>query len=144
MSRAENRARDLGMKMLVRGGQRPTPTLIKLARGNPGKRRLPESEPMPEDPLAKPEWLDGRGAQLWDELVRVAFWLREPDSYKLAAWCDRQAEFEKPECRAKWTAADRREHRSLGSELGLDPSSRARIGMAPNGKKARGAGQFFT
>ena len=99
---------------------------------------------MPEDPLAKPKWLEGRGAQLWDELVRVAFWLREPDSYKLAAWCDRQAEFEKRECRAKWTAADRREHRSLGSELGLDPSSRARIGMAPNGKKARGAGQFFT
>jgi phage terminase small subunit len=130
--------------MLVRGGQRPTPTLIKLARGNPGKRPLPEAEPMPENPPVMPKWLEGRGAQLWDELVRVAFWLREPDSYKLAAWCDRQAEYEKPECRAEWTAADRREHRSLGSELGLDPSSRARMGMVRNAKKATGAGQFFT
>lgn len=130
--------------MLVRGGQRPTPTLIKLARGNPGKRPLPEGEPMPEDPPAMPNWLDGRGAQLWDELVRIAFWLRAPDSYKAAMWCWRQAEFEKPECRVEWTAADLREHRSLGSELGLDPSSRARIGMARNAKKATGAGQFFT
>ena len=91
-----------------------------------------------------PKWLDGRGAQLWEELVRIAFWLRAPDSYKAAMWCWRQAEFEKPECRARWKAADLREHRSLGSELGLDPSSRARIGMVPNAKKATGAGQFFT
>jgi phage terminase small subunit len=99
---------------------------------------------MPENPPVKPKWLTGRGAALWEDLVRMAFWLREPDSFKLAAWCDRQAEFEKPECRAEWTASDRREHRALGSELGLDPSSRARMGMVRHAKKATGAGQFFT
>jgi phage terminase small subunit len=125
-------------------GQRPTATLIKLATGNPGKRPLPRDEPMSEDPPVKPEWLKGRGAELWDYLVRIAFWLREPDSFKLAAWCERQADFEKSKRRAEWTVADRREHRSLGSELGLDPSSRARIGMVRNVKKATGAGQFFT
>ena len=55
-----------------------------------------------------------------------AFWLTQADSYKLAAWCERQSEFEKN--REHWTAADRREHRSAGSELGLDPASRTRLG----------------
>jgi hypothetical protein len=55
-----------------------------------------------------------------------AFWLTQADSYKLAAWCDRQADFENN--REHWTAADRREHRSAGSELGLDPASRTRLG----------------
>jgi hypothetical protein len=99
---------------------------------------------MPEGGPVKPQWLTGRGAELWGYLTRIAFWLREPDSFKLAAWCERQAEFEQPSIRANWTAADRREHRSLGSELGLDPSSRARMGMMRNGKKATGAGRFFT
>jgi phage terminase small subunit len=125
-------------------GQKPTATVIKLATGNRGKRALPVGEPMLEDPPVMPKWLKGRGAELWRDIVRIAFWLREPDSYKLAAWCDRQAEFEKPSKRAAWRAADRREHRSLGSELGLDPTSRARMGMVRHEKKKAGAGQFFT
>jgi hypothetical protein len=63
-------------------------------------------------------------------------------SYKLAAWCDRQAEFEKN--REHWTAADRREHRSAGSELGLDPASRTRLGpiKAPR-RKDDPASKYF-
>ena len=54
----------------------------------------------------------------------LAFWLTQAE-YKLATWCDRQAEFEKN--REDWTAADRLEHRSASSQLGLDPESRTRL-----------------
>ena len=32
-------------------GRKPTPTVLKLARGNPGKRRLNENEPTPDPTL---------------------------------------------------------------------------------------------
>lgn len=117
-------------------GQRPKPAFLKLITGNPGDRPVPSTEPLVHGDPVKPTWLIGRGAELWDEVLGFGFWLSLADSYKLAAWCDRQAEFEKPRKRAKWTASDRREHRSLGSELGLDPSSRAR--MALNDPSANG------
>jgi phage terminase small subunit len=115
-------------------GPKPKPTHLKLVLGNPGDRPLPEGEPDPGGKPAKPHWLKGRPAELWDEVLGFAFWLTQADSYKLAAWCDRQAEFEKPKTRREWTAADRREHRSLGSEIGLDPASRARLGHSAGGK----------
>lgn len=129
--------------MAVRGA-RPTPTHLKLVTGNPGKRALPEGEPMPAGSPVRPAWLRGKRAlALWDELARIAFWLTEADSYKLAAWCDRQADFEIATRRKAWTAADRREHRSLGSELGLDPSSRARLGTEQRAPKKDAADKYF-
>lgn len=114
-------------------GARPKPTLLRLVQGNPGKRAIPEGEPDPGGAPTMPKWLKGRGALLWEEVVRFAFWLTQADSYKLASWCDRQADFER--LRKQWTAADRREHRAAGSELGLDPSSRARMGAKDTGGK---------
>lgn len=114
-------------------GRKPKPTHLKLVEGNPGHRALPEDEPTVSGGPVRPKWLKGRPSGLWDEVLAFAYWLTIADSYKLAAWCDRQADFEKN--RKAWTAADRREHRSLGSELGLDPSSRARMG-----NDLRGAG----
>jgi phage terminase small subunit len=111
--------------MAIRG-RKPTATLIKLATGNPGRRPLPKGEPQVSGKPVKPAWLEGRGSALWAEVMGFAYWLTLADGYKLAAWCDRQAEFEKN--REHWTAADRREHRSAGSELGLDPASRTRLG----------------
>lgn len=96
---------------------------------------MPEGEPLVEGAPVKPKWLKGRGSQLWDEIMSFAFWLTVADSYKLAMWADRQADFEKPKSRESWTASDRREHRSLGSELGLDPSSRSRMGANLVGAK---------
>jgi phage terminase small subunit len=124
-------------------GPKPKPTHLKLVAGNAGRRPLPENEPDPGGKPVKPKWLKGRGAALWDEVMQFAFWLSVADSYKLASWCDRQAEFERG--RKTWTAADRREHRSAGSELGLDPSSRARMGAPPDGgkKKDDPAGAYF-
>src|SRR5690348_15943600 len=118
-------------------GARPKPTALRLIDGNRGKRALPQNEPDPGGSPVKPSWLKGRAAKLWDEVLGFAFWLTVADSYKLAAWCDRQALFEKAKVREAWTAADRREHRSLGSELGFDPSSRARLGTKPHGGKSK-------
>src|SRR5438067_8760718 len=106
-------------------GRKPKPTQLKLVTGNPGGRPIPKGEPDPGGKPTKPKWLKGRSATLWSEVMGFAFWLTQADSYKLAAWCDRQAEFENN--REHWTAADRREHRSAGSELGLDPASRTRL-----------------
>ncbi|OGA59977.1 MAG: hypothetical protein A3G81_26090 [Betaproteobacteria bacterium RIFCSPLOWO2_12_FULL_65_14] len=125
--------------MAIRGAS-PKPTLLRLVEGNRGRRPIPRGEPMPEGAPVKPKWLKGRAAALWDEVLAFAFWLTVADSYKLAAWCDRQRDFERH--RKTWTAADRREHRSAGSELGLDPSSRARMGTK-DAKKKDAAEKYF-
>ena len=119
--------------MAIRG-TRPKPTLLRVIQGNPGHRRIPQGEPVPSGKPVPPFWLNGRAAELWDEVVGFAFWLTAGDSYKLASWCDRQADFERS--RETWTAADRREHRSAGSELGLDPTSRARMGSVADAPSA--------
>lgn len=131
---------------MIRGGQRPKPTLLRVVQGNPGKRTLPEGEPMPDGAPVKPRWLRRqRAIQLWDEVLGFAFWLTVADSYKLAAWCDRQADFEMVKSRKEWTAADRREHRSLGSELGFDPTSRARMGSNTGGRQKKDiADKYFS
>jgi hypothetical protein len=82
---------------------------------------------MPRGRPVRPKWLKGRGASLWDEVVAFAFWLTIADSYKLAHWCDREAFFENKRNRDDATAADRREHRMSGSELGLDNAARTRM-----------------
>jgi phage terminase small subunit len=115
--------------MAVRGAK-PKPTLLKLITGNPGNRSLPTGEPEPAGRPAKPKWLKGRSAAIWDEVLVFAFWLTVADAFKLAAWCDQEADFEKR--RALWSAADRREHRAAGSELGFDPAARARMGAEPD------------
>lgn len=122
-------------------GARPKPTALRLVEGNRGHRRIPEGEPVPVGKPVKPAWLKGRPAALWDEVMGFAFWLTVADSYKLAAWCDRQRDFERQ--RKTWTAADRREHRSAGSELGLDPSSRARMGTKDGAKKKDSTDHYF-
>jgi hypothetical protein len=130
--------------MAIRGA-RPTATVVKLATGNPGGRKLPIDEPTPGGEPVMPRWLRRqRSIALWDEVLGFAYWLTVADSYKLAMWCDRQADFERS--RKKWTVSDRREHRTLGSELGFDPSSRTRMG-SPNAKSKQQqdpAAKYFT
>jgi hypothetical protein len=92
---------------------------------------------MPEGKPVKPAWLLGRGSELFDEVLRFAFWLTVAESYKLAAWSDRQADFENPKKRKKWTAADRREHRTAGSELGLDNAARVKMGKVDSGAQKK-------
>jgi phage terminase small subunit len=106
-------------------GRKPKPFGLRVIDGNAGRRPLPPEGPKLDGKPVVPKWLKGRGAEIWCDVLAFATWLTVADSYKLASWCDRQAEFERS--RRKWSAADRREHRAAGSELGLDPSSRTRM-----------------
>lgn len=126
--------------MAIRG-TRPTPTVVRLATGNPGKRPLPKDEPLPQGPLVKPQKIRGRAAALWDEVAGVATWLTSADGYKLHVWCELHAEFERSPRRM--VAARIGQLRAAGSELGLDPTSRARLGKTDSGKKQDPAEQYF-
>jgi phage terminase small subunit len=117
-------------------GTKPKPTHLRIIEGNREHRALPVNEPKVGNKPEKPLYLKGRAAALWDEVLTFAFWLTFADSYKLAAWCESQAEFEVFRKRKMWSVAMRREHRSAGSELGFDPSSRTRLGNDPIGNRS--------
>lgn len=74
-------------------GPKPTPTHLKLLRGNPGQRRLPENEPEPEQPPDVPDAPPFLGSYAADEWYTVAEQLHRlglltvVDYPPLAAYC---------------------------------------------------------
>jgi len=51
-------------------GRRPEPTILKIAKGNPGKRSLNMSEPRPPvGEILPPDWVTGVARAKWDNLV---------------------------------------------------------------------------
>jgi hypothetical protein len=126
--------------MAVRG-QRPKPAHLKLVEGNPGKRPIPKAEPTVSGKPAKPKYLKGRSAELWDEVLESAVWLTTVDAYKLANWCQMEADRERNG--EKWSEARRREWRSAGSEMLLDPIARARMGIKQDGATHKDPAEEF-
>ena len=112
-------------------GRKRKPPQLHLLQGSYRPDRhgpLPESEAEPSATLAstsRPKYLRGRAAKLWDEVAGLCWWLDAPDVYKCGMWCALQAEFERGS--AEMTAARINALRALGSELGLDPATRARM-----------------
>lgn len=53
-----------------RRGPKNTPTVLKILRGNPGRRPLPKNEPKP-DPISPkcPSWLDKDAKKEWKRIV---------------------------------------------------------------------------
>jgi hypothetical protein len=128
--------------MAIRG-RKPTATVIRLATGNPGKRPIPAGEPVPEGEIEKPPKLKGRAAELWDRFIARAHWLTWADGPKSMMWCHLHAEFERAP--GKMQSARIAQLRALGSELGLDPASRARLGAkGDNGKPKDPAEKYFS
>jgi phage terminase small subunit len=117
-------------------GRRPTPTALKLLRGNPGKRKLPPAEPKPPTgPVERPKFLRGRAARFWDTYVPMlqklgVFTKADPDMF--AVWCQLMAEFQRDP--RSFPAAKITQLRGLAATFGLEPSARARMGM--NGNEA--------
>lgn len=128
--------------MAIRG-QRPKPTMLRVLEGNREHRPLPTGEPSPEGAVVKPKKLRGRAGALWDEFIARAFWLTWADGPKAMMWCHLQAEFERSP--AKMVSSRIAQLRALGSELGLDPASRARLGTAKETPKKDGdpAAKYF-
>ena len=117
------------------------PTALKLVTGNPGRRPLPQNEPKPTGKPLQPKWLRGRAAKIWKEIAPQLFWLAEADSHKLAVWCGLYAEVQSG--LEHVNSARLTQWRVLGSELGLDPSARARLTVKDDNGKADGE-RFFT
>jgi P27 family predicted phage terminase small subunit len=82
-------------------GQRPTPTRLKILRGNPGRRPLNEQEPTPAaGSLAAPTWLEGEAAAEWKRLAPVLHrlgLLTEIDETALATYCQAWARWREAE-----------------------------------------------
>ena len=107
-------------------GRKPTADVIRITQGrkpkNPGAPQ-PNSRPKPPVPM------EGRPAALWRRYVAKAWWLTDFDSPKAWLWCHLTAEAEANP--TGLLAAKVSQLRSLGSELGMDPASRARFGAPP-------------
>jgi len=75
-------------------GRKPRPTALKLIDGNPGKRPLPENEPMPTGAPICPKHLSGTAKTLWQRIKRSMppglYTLA--DSPLLAAYCEAWAD----------------------------------------------------
>jgi len=85
--------------------------------------------------------LKGRPAQLWDAVAEFAFWLAAVDGYKLHIWCELQAEFEqRPD---RMLSSRIAQLRAVGTELGLDPASRARLKTRPAKDTKAPAAEFL-
>lgn len=122
-------------------GPKPKPTHLHVIDGTLNTTRHAHRADEPEliGALQKPKYLKGRAVKLWDEVAAACHWLGDADSYKLGMWCALQAEFEKSP--KDMTSARIAQLRALGSELGLDPSSRSRLGsMKGNRVKTPSAG----
>jgi P27 family predicted phage terminase small subunit len=70
-------------------GPKPTPTYLKMLRGNPGKRALNNNEPMPEGDLtAPPDWMTETQKAGWNYAIEHAptGLLKKLDRSVLAVW----------------------------------------------------------
>lgn len=78
-------------------GRPPKPTALKLLQGNPGKRPLPESEPVPPPGDVKPPaWLKGKARTAWkwvEPVLSDMGVLTTADPHALALLCDAYAEY---------------------------------------------------
>jgi P27 family predicted phage terminase small subunit len=148
-------------------GRKPIPTTLKLLRGNPGRRPLPENEPqVPAGIPECPKFLKGKAKAEWDRVVPLLNdngMLTEIDGTALAGYCICFAML--AEASEKIDKTGRLIKSSRGDpiinpfqklldgaidrtlkfqvEFGMTPSSRSRVKAAPKkGKKAEGEDYF--
>ena len=135
------------------------PTMLKLAAGNPGKRPLNRSEPIPStDEPVKPDWLPASASEAWDAItatLRDMRILSATDAISITTLAIAYGELQDAvETLAREghyiTAENGRKYRhpatgvaadasgvirAVGSSFGLNPSARAGL-VVPKGKDA--------
>ncbi len=142
-------------------GRKSAPTALKILRGNPGKRSLPEHEPQPEiaapePPIFLSDYARAEWARLVPELLQIRV-LSRIDRDTLAAYCDALAEWkeatEEIEKHGLFTTSSQgsemahpavairrnaREHvRKFAALFGLSPADRTRIHALPQKEAAQ-------
>ena len=101
-------------------GPPPTPTYLKLLRGNPGKRPIPNGEPqpaIPDKPPKPPSFLSAYAVEEWKRVsaeVHALKLLSAVDVMPFAAYC---------EAVARWQTAEE----ALGLIASKDPVMRGLI-----------------
>lgn len=147
-------------------GRAAQPNVVKLARGNPGKRAINRQEPKPTAGIPpKPTWLKGVAEQLWDELtphLKQAGLVTLADGVALEGLCWSYSQ---------WLATAKiLQHRgriikteggpmvrpevgmslkfykmlmALSDRFGLSPSARSRLTAAPQGEEEDPFDQFL-
>ena len=148
-------------------GRKPKTAEQKRRAGNPGKRPLNENEPQPTPGAPqKPDHLDEVANKKWDDLCIVLDemgTLATSDQAILTMFCDSWSLYVKA-CvmiekgtqllmsatntpyRAPWVDLRSMAFKQLlqcSSELGLSPTSRARLSVVPKQKAPEGKGRFF-
>lgn len=82
-------------------GPKPTPTSLRVLRGNPGRRPLNRQEPAPEPGhLDPPTWLNPLAVEEWKRLAPVLHrlgLLTEIDGQALAGYCQTWARWREAE-----------------------------------------------
>ena len=82
-------------------GRRPTPTKLRVLRGNPARRPLNAAEPAPDPaPVTAPTWLAGAALAEWTRLAPILHrlgLLTEIDGAALATYCQAWARWREAE-----------------------------------------------
>jgi P27 family predicted phage terminase small subunit len=144
----------------LKSGPKPTPSKLKLLRGNPGRRPLnpaePECEPATLDP---PAWLEGDELLKWQETapeLLAAGLLATIDTDALLSYCNAWARWRVAEAHIKkhgpiiaapsgypvhspyLAIADKALARmqAFQSEFGMSPSARSRVHVKGTAKKS--------
>lgn len=103
-------------------GRTPQPTAVKQARGNPGKRRLNEWEPMPpQGEVLPPSSLKGAALTVWQREAPIAIAMRTlttADVTLFARYCRAVAELAMMDDDFGAMEAEREEARAMGNEGG--------------------------
>ncbi len=145
-------------------GRKPTPTKLKLLRGNPGKRSLPKNEPKPAPvvSLEPPFHLSDDAKLYWRDLAPMLARLQlltEGDVAALELLCETRAEWRqaddairdegvvyetstetgstivRPRPEVAMRAGAAMRIRQLLVEFGLTPSARSKVTPAPKGEE---------
>ena len=130
--------------MAIRG-QRPTPTALRLVKGTPPTRRrgaAGRAEPRPAGRPTPLTPLEGRPATLWVSQIEPAWWLTGADSALCYVLVHLLAIFEADP--AACNAATVSQIRAACSSLGLDPTTRARLGTDAQPVSPDSVDHYFT
>lgn len=147
-----------------RRGPAPTPTALRLLRGNPGKRAINHDEPAPDrltetSPLAAcPRWLTGIARELWKRVAPGAIragLLTIVDLPEFEALCQSYArwrEFERLTGKnlelaiskgfRNGAVKERQLMMQFGARFGFDPSSRSNVKLPKQATQKSKAEQF--
>lgn len=151
---------------------RPTPTRLKIVRGNPGRRPLPKAEAVvpPATDLTPPAWLSERARTYWGEIAPMMAecgLLTNVDKTAFEGLCDAYARWrEASEMLAKTPLIVKAptsgylmpnpmisianqafgQLRTMLGEFGMTPSARSRVNANPDAQKPKPenpAAEFF-